>query len=48
MATTAKKVNKLTLGPTVSDKDKEIALREIATKINELLDQFNQLVADSV
>ena len=46
MATTAKQVSRLTLGPTVTENDKAIALREITRKINELIEQHNQLVRD--
>lgn len=46
MATTAKKLNPITLGPTKTDRDKEIALQELATRLNQIIESLNQVITD--
>lgn len=47
MATEAKKINKLVLGPTATEKDKEIALSEITARLNLLIDAVNTLISEA-
>lgn len=44
MATAAKKVNRITLGPTATDQGKEVALQEIATRLNQVIQAINTII----
>lgn len=46
MATTAKKIDRLTLGPVSSDAGKAVAINEIRDRLNQLIESINQIITD--